>query len=52
MKKVLLFLAVAGFFAACGTKATDTPTDSQTETPNVEETVTPTAETGTATQIQ
>jgi len=37
MKKVLLLLAVAGFFAACGTKATDTPTDTATETPvNVE----------------
>lgn len=35
MKKVLLVLAVAGFFAACG-GATETPTETATETPATE----------------
>lgn len=39
MKKVLLVLAIAGFFAACGSKAVETPTETTEETP-VEETMT------------
>jgi PBP1b-binding outer membrane lipoprotein LpoB len=41
MKKVLLFLAVAGLFAACTPKATETPTESANEE-NVETVETPT----------
>ena len=33
MKKVLFVLAIAGFFAACGSKATETPTETPAETP-------------------
>lgn len=38
MKKVLFVLAVAGFFAACGSKATETSTETAVEETQVEET--------------
>lgn len=53
MKKVFLVLAIAGFFAACGSKATETATetseDTMTEETMTEETP---AETGAETPIQ
>ncbi|MBQ4420461.1 MAG: hypothetical protein SPK52_02800 [Synergistales bacterium] len=43
MKKVLLVLAIAGFFAACGSKGTESATTTPTEnTPTEEVTATPT----------
>ena len=50
MKKVLLVLAVAGFFAACGGE-TETPTETATETPATETVVETAAETAAETVV-
>ncbi|MDO5760312.1 MAG: hypothetical protein Q4Q06_04745 [Bacteroidota bacterium] len=44
MKKVFLVLAIAGFFAACGSKGTDSATTTPTENTPTEE-VAPASET-------
>lgn len=49
MKKVLLVLAIAGFFAACGSKGTDSATTTPTENTPTEEVVEATATTASST---